>query len=64
VSQISIALESTERGQLQTAYQILVASSPERLEADKADKWDSGKVSSDNSEVIYGGSDLASGEIR
>lgn len=56
-------LESTKRGQLQTAYQILVASSLKGLEADKADKWDSGKVSSDNSvEVMYGGSPLSSGE--
>ena len=56
-------MESTERGRLQTAYQILVASSLNQLEADKADKWDSGKVISDNSvEVIYGGSDLSSGE--
>ncbi len=56
-------LESNERGQLQTAFQVLVASSLERLKADRGDKWDSGKVSSDNSvEVVYGGSELASGE--
>src|SRR5580700_10990017 len=37
------------RGKRQTAYQILVASSPERLAANKAEFWDSGKVDSDRS---------------
>ena len=56
-------LDSDERDQLQTGYQVLVATSLEKLQADKGDKWDSGKVSSDNSvEVPYGGSELASGE--
>ncbi len=56
-------LESKERSQLQTGYQILVASSLEKLEANRADKWDSGKVTSDNSvEVVYAGAELASGE--
>ncbi|MBI4165415.1 MAG: alpha-L-rhamnosidase N-terminal domain-containing protein, partial [Acidobacteria bacterium] len=56
-------LDSDERGQLQTGYQVLVATSLEKLQADTGDKWDSGKVSSDNSvEVPYGGSELASGE--
>src|SRR5262249_49915386 len=56
-------LKSTERGQRQTAYRILVASSLERLNADMGDKWDSGKVRSDNSvEVFYAGRELASSE--
>jgi alpha-L-rhamnosidase len=56
-------LDSDERGQLQTGYQVLVASSLEKLQADEGDKWDSGKVSSDNSiEVPYEGSELASGD--
>jgi alpha-L-rhamnosidase len=56
-------LESEERGQLQTGFQVLVGSSLEKLQADKGDKWDSGRISSDNSvEVVYGGSELASGE--
>src|SRR5206468_2662410 len=42
-------LDSKERGQLQTAYQILVATSLEKLQADTGDKWDSGRVRSDNS---------------
>ena len=56
-------LDSAERAQLQTAYQILVATSLEKLQADIGDKWDSGRVASDNSvEVSYGGSELESSE--
>ena len=40
-------VESSERGQKQTAYEILVASSPELLVQDQGDLWDSGKVASD-----------------
>ena len=55
-------LESSERGQVQSAYQILVASSEEKLGADNGDKWDSGKIVSDRSvNVVYEGSELASG---
>ena len=36
--------DSTIRGQSQSAYQILVASSEELLKKDKGDLWDSGKV--------------------
>jgi alpha-L-rhamnosidase len=54
-------LNSSERGQRQTAYQILVASSEENLRADRGDLWDSGKVSSDDSvQVVYAGKPLAS----
>ena len=56
-------LRSDERGQVQTAYQVLVAGSLSALQAGKGDKWDSGKVTSDNSvEVPYQGSELSSGE--
>ena len=56
-------LESNQRGQMQSAYQILVASSEKNLNANTGDKWDSGKVTSDRSvNVAYEGSDLASGE--
>ncbi len=40
------------RGETQTAYQILVASSPDRLAAEKVDWWDSGKVVSDKSAAV------------
>src|SRR5512138_3289982 len=42
----------TARGTRQTAYQILVASSIERLTAGTADSWDSGKVDSDRSAAV------------
>jgi alpha-L-rhamnosidase len=59
---LSWLLESDERGQRQTAYQILVASSPEQLGDDQGDLWDSGKVESDRSiQVVYAGSGLRSG---
>jgi beta-glucosidase len=49
------------RGQKQTAYQVLVASSPELLAKDQGDLWDSGKVVSDQSiQVEYAGKPLKS----
>src|SRR5687768_14656078 len=49
------------RGQKQSAYQILVASSPENLKADKGDVWDSGKVASDaTNQINYAGPALKS----
>jgi alpha-L-rhamnosidase len=53
--------ESGERGQRQTGYQILVASSEKNLAADKGDLWDSGKVNSDETiQISYGGKELKS----
>jgi alpha-L-rhamnosidase len=47
------------RGNKQTAYQIIVASSPALLGQDKGDLWDSGKVVSDQSiNVPYAGKAL------
>jgi len=52
-----------QRGQFQSAYQVLVASSFQNLEAENADMWDSGKVISDRSvNVIYNGKPLQSGK--
>jgi alpha-L-rhamnosidase len=54
-------INSDRRGEVQTAYQILVASSPELLKANGGDLWDTGKVRSDQSiNVRYGGSLLRS----
>ncbi len=54
--------KSEVRGQMQTAYQILVARSHELLAKDQGDLWDSGKVESDQSvHVEYAGKPLASG---
>ncbi len=56
-------LYSSQRGQMQSAYQILVASSEEKLNANIGDDWDSGKVASDQSvNIAYEGSVLTSGE--
>jgi alpha-L-rhamnosidase len=53
--------ENFSRGQKQTAYQILVASSIERLEQNIGDLWDSEKVESDQSvNVAYAGKILES----
>lgn len=49
---LSWRLESDVQGQKQTAYRILVASSPNKLNADQGDLWDSGKVDSDQSQHI------------
>ena len=58
---LSWILESYERGQVQTAYQILVASSEENLTQNNGDLWDSGKVTSDRSaQIEYAGTPLKS----
>ena len=52
---------AASRGQRQTAYQILVASSPDLLEKIRGDLWDSGKVVSDKSVLVdYAGAPLDS----
>ena len=49
------------RGQRQTAWQVLVATSPELLEQDQGNRWDSGKVESDQSiHITYAGRPLVS----
>ena len=60
---LSWILESDQRGQMQSAYQILVASSEDKLNANVGDRWDSGKaVSNQSVNVAYEGTDLTSGE--
>lgn len=60
---LSWILESTERAQRQTAYQVLVATSVDLLKEGKADLWDSGVVKSDQSvNVPYNGKRLESGQ--
>jgi alpha-L-rhamnosidase len=59
----SWVLHHTARAQVQTAYQVLVASRVEELERDAGDIWDSGKVaSSDSIQVVYAGKPLESGK--
>ena len=58
---LSWILESNRRGQMQTAYQVLAATSEENLKLNKADLWDSGKINSDQSnQIVYRGKPLKS----
>ncbi|AOW11200.1 hydrolase [Flavobacterium gilvum] len=58
---LSWQLVSKESNVSQTAYQILVASSAEKLQKNKADVWNSGKViSNKNLQITFGGSPLKS----
>ncbi len=58
---LSWQLESAQRGQQQTAYHIIVASSREKLDKNTGDLWDTRKVKSDQSiHVVYGGKELVS----
>ena len=59
---LSWIMNSAKRGDLQTAYHILVASSPVILSQNQGDLWDSGIVySSQSILVVYAGKPLASG---
>jgi len=60
---LSWLLESSERGQRQTACQVLAATGPDLLSNGKADLWDSGKVpSAESVHVVYAGQPLRSGQ--
>ena len=53
------ALRSSQRGDTQTAYQILVASSQALLNSNTGDLWDSGKVVTNQlNQILYGGTAL------
>jgi len=59
---LSWELQSNVSNQYQNAYQILVASTPEKLDRDEGDFWDSGKVQSNaTNQIIYLGKTPASG---
>ena len=58
---LSWIITSSRRGEQQTAYQVLVASSAKRLADDQGDLWDSKKVASaESSQIVYAGSPLFS----
>jgi alpha-L-rhamnosidase len=58
---LSWQLDSLQRGERQTAYRLLVASSEEKLAEGKADLWDTGKVASPESiQIAYKGRPLSS----
>lgn len=53
--------DKNDRGQMQSSWQLQVASSPELLGNNKADIWDSGKIKgADCSNIVYGGTVLRS----
>nr|MQY79590.1 Bacterial alpha-L-rhamnosidase [Bacteroidota bacterium] len=59
---LSWIIESVEGGQKQTAYQVMVASTLEKLNSKNPDLWDSGKVKSNQSiQIEYKGKPLSSG---
>ncbi|MBB1286485.1 family 78 glycoside hydrolase catalytic domain [Flavisolibacter sp. BT320] len=58
---LSWQFSGEERGLIQTAYQVLVASSAEKLAQNEGDLWNSGKIASDQSlHVQYAGKSLQS----
>ena len=58
---LSWILKSKARGEEQTACQILVASSAEKLQANRGNLWDSGKMpTSETAQLAYGGKALSS----
>ncbi len=58
---LSWILQSSRRDEMQSAYQILVASSEELLKLNIGNLWDSGQISSDQSnQVVYRGRPLMS----
>jgi alpha-L-rhamnosidase len=61
---LSWELTSTQRNQSQTAYQIIVASSPEKLTPEKADLWNTGQISgSATAQIEYAGKTLVSRQV-
>lgn len=58
---LSWFVTTPQRGERQTAFQVLVARSQKELEQDKGSLWDSGKVISDRLSVEYAGKPLLSG---
>ena len=60
---LSWQLRALQRAQVQSAYQVLVASTPDRLGLDQGDLWDSGRVASDQTvDVPYRGRPLLSAQ--
>lgn len=60
---LSWQLDSPQRSQRQSAYQVLVASTKDLLGQDRGDLWDSGRVASDETVAIeYQGRPLTSGQ--
>lgn len=64
LSWVNTAADPNAKDLRQSAYRILVASSPENLDEDNGDMWDSGWVESDeNLDIPYAGAPLATSRI-
>ncbi len=60
---LSWRVESGARGQRQTAYRVIVASSADRLARGEGDLWDTGRVAGDSTrDLVYAGKPLASSQ--
>lgn len=60
----SWVLQDSDRGELQSAYEVLVATTADLLNQGKGDQWNSGKTKSGmSSQVVYGGRPLESGRV-
>ena len=63
LSWVNEVQDASVRGERQTAYRIVVATTAEKLEAGEYDLWDSGRTESDRSTLIpYEGKALLSGQ--
>ncbi|WP_193211534.1 family 78 glycoside hydrolase catalytic domain [Luteolibacter marinus] len=61
---LSWIVKSLERGENQSAWQVLVAATPEELAAGQGTLWDSGKVAGDaTSQIVYAGTALSSRDV-
>lgn len=62
--QLSWRVESSDRGQAQSGWQVLVASDPGLLAQDEGDLWDSGKTVAGRSPYVsYAGRPIALGQV-
>lgn len=60
---LSWVLNGDDRAQRQTAYHLLVASTLDRLEENRADRWDSGRVeSAEQNQIAYAGRSLSAND--
>ena len=56
--------QAQERGFEQTAWQIVVADTPDKLQTDNGTVWDSGRTASDASVLVtFGGGELKAGQV-
>lgn len=61
---LSWRIESGRRGAAQSAWQVIVASTPEKLARGEGDLWDSGKVAGgETNQILYAGKPLASRQL-